>query len=72
LNSFAVTAEADEAFQKNSFSLLLSYLESYRQHIVILFLFFAANAIVFMERFWCKCHIWWVVLSVHLGFLPNF
>jgi dual oxidase len=54
LNSFAVTAEAEEAFQKNSFSLLLSYLESYRQHIVVLFLFFAANAIVFLERFWCK------------------
>ncbi|KAL7071523.1 hypothetical protein ACQ4LE_009299 [Meloidogyne hapla] len=52
LNSFAVTAEVKDPFHKNSISLLLSYLESYRQHIVILFLFFAANAIVFLERFW--------------------
>uniref|UniRef100_A0A915MH54 NAD(P)H oxidase (H2O2-forming) n=1 Tax=Meloidogyne javanica TaxID=6303 RepID=A0A915MH54_MELJA len=52
LNSFAVTSEVKDPFDKNSISLLLSYLESYRQHIVILFLFFAANAIVFLERFW--------------------
>uniref|UniRef100_A0A183CKT1 Ferric oxidoreductase domain-containing protein n=1 Tax=Globodera pallida TaxID=36090 RepID=A0A183CKT1_GLOPA len=52
LNSFAVTAETEDAFKKNSMSLLLSYLESYRQHIVVLFLFFACNALVFLERFW--------------------
>ncbi|KAL3100509.1 hypothetical protein niasHS_000400 [Heterodera schachtii] len=52
LNSFAVTADTEDAFKKNSMSLLLSYLESYRQHIVVLFLFFAGNALVFLERFW--------------------
>ncbi|KAL3100519.1 hypothetical protein niasHS_000410 [Heterodera schachtii] len=52
LNSFAVTADTEDAFKKNSMSLLLSNLESYRQHIVVLFLFFAGNALVFLERFW--------------------
>lgn len=56
LNSFAVSSESSSYFPTNSISLLLSYLESYRQHIVILFLFFAVNAIVFLERFWRECH----------------
>ncbi|KAI1729776.1 heme peroxidase domain-containing protein [Ditylenchus destructor] len=52
LNSFAVTSASSVYFPTNSLSLLLSYLETYRQHIVILFLFYSANAIVFLERFW--------------------
>jgi dual oxidase len=46
-----VTSDTSDAFDSSS-SFLLSYLETYRQHIVILFLFFAFNALAFIERFW--------------------
>ncbi|CAD5221006.1 unnamed protein product [Bursaphelenchus xylophilus] len=52
LNSFAVTPEGDNGANLGWFSWLSSYLESNRQHVVILFIFFAINAILFTERFW--------------------
>ncbi|KAI6201072.1 NAD(P)H oxidase (H(2)O(2)-forming) [Aphelenchoides besseyi] len=52
LNSFAVTPDADRQLPVSWLSWAISFLESYRQHIVILFIFFAINFIVFMERFW--------------------
>uniref|UniRef100_A0A915BN44 NAD(P)H oxidase (H2O2-forming) n=1 Tax=Parascaris univalens TaxID=6257 RepID=A0A915BN44_PARUN len=52
LNSFAITSEEVSCLQKNWCTHLLSYLETYRQHIFILFMFFAINILLFFERFW--------------------
>lgn len=38
--------------ETNCLSWIVSFLETNRQHIVILFIYFAVNFIVFMERFW--------------------
>ncbi|TKR77884.1 hypothetical protein L596_018782 [Steinernema carpocapsae] len=52
LRSFTVIPEDGACVSSNWFYMYLSYLETYRQHIAILFIFFAINAVVFLERFW--------------------
>lgn len=52
LNSFAIPAEEIGFVKLKWSSRIISYLESYRQHIVVLFLFFAVNLLLFFDRFW--------------------
>ncbi|KAK0417047.1 hypothetical protein QR680_012805 [Steinernema hermaphroditum] len=52
LRSFTVASEDVSCLRANWLSVYLSYVETYRQHIAILFIFFAVNAAVFLERFW--------------------
>ncbi|KHN77089.1 Dual oxidase 1 [Toxocara canis] len=52
LNSFALASEDAGCLQTNWFTHLLSFLETYRQHIFILFMFSAINLLLFFERFW--------------------
>uniref|UniRef100_A0A0N5APC8 NAD(P)H oxidase (H2O2-forming) n=1 Tax=Syphacia muris TaxID=451379 RepID=A0A0N5APC8_9BILA len=50
VSSFAAGAEKEVA--ETWGARWLSYLETYRQHIVILFLFASVNLLLFFERFW--------------------
>uniref|UniRef100_A0A1I8ARM6 NAD(P)H oxidase (H2O2-forming) n=1 Tax=Steinernema glaseri TaxID=37863 RepID=A0A1I8ARM6_9BILA len=52
LRSFTTAAEEVSCLNSNWLAVYLSYLETYRQHIAILFIFVAVNAGVFLERFW--------------------
>ncbi|CAD6199146.1 unnamed protein product [Caenorhabditis auriculariae] len=56
LSSFAVPSSQLVAIQKcipkNIFSRWAAFLETYRQHTVIVFIFVAINILYFLERFW--------------------
>uniref|UniRef100_A0A0M3K700 Dual oxidase (inferred by orthology to a D. melanogaster protein) n=1 Tax=Anisakis simplex TaxID=6269 RepID=A0A0M3K700_ANISI len=52
LNSFAIHEEETKSCANSCINHVLSYLETYRQHIVILFMFTAINLLLFFERFW--------------------
>ncbi|CAJ0942291.1 unnamed protein product, partial [Mesorhabditis belari] len=52
LNSFAVPTNDIACMTKDFFGTALSFLETYRQQIVILFVFFSINIMIFLERFW--------------------
>lgn len=67
MNSFAFAINSEEfgCIHINWIYQIQSYLESYRQHIVIIFLFIAVNLLVFFERFWRK-------FSIKLYFLLYF
>ncbi|CAI4224724.1 unnamed protein product [Auanema sp. JU1783] len=52
LNSFAVPATDSTAIPLSIFARFAAFVETYRQHIAILFVFIAVNIMIFMERFW--------------------
>uniref|UniRef100_A0AC35U9C9 NAD(P)H oxidase (H2O2-forming) n=1 Tax=Rhabditophanes sp. KR3021 TaxID=114890 RepID=A0AC35U9C9_9BILA len=53
ISSFAVPADENRSkLSKSKITMLLSFLETYRQHIAWLFIFFCANGLFFLERFW--------------------
>ncbi|CAI5438989.1 unnamed protein product [Caenorhabditis angaria] len=54
LNSFAVVEKStiDISAPQTYWRNLTAFLETYRQHVFILFVFYAANIILFLERFW--------------------
>uniref|UniRef100_A0A915PEP6 NAD(P)H oxidase (H2O2-forming) n=1 Tax=Setaria digitata TaxID=48799 RepID=A0A915PEP6_9BILA len=52
MNSFAIPNEKIGCISVNWYLCIVSYLETYRQHIVILFLFATINLLLFFERFW--------------------
>ncbi|CAJ0580698.1 unnamed protein product, partial [Mesorhabditis spiculigera] len=52
LNSFAVPPGNIACLTQDIFGSALSFLETYRQQIVILFAYFSVNALIFLERFW--------------------
>uniref|UniRef100_A0A0K0DSC4 NAD(P)H oxidase (H2O2-forming) n=1 Tax=Strongyloides stercoralis TaxID=6248 RepID=A0A0K0DSC4_STRER len=53
LSSFAVPADEERSkIVRPKLSILLSFLETYRQHIAWIFIFFSINALLFLERFW--------------------
>ncbi|XGW18396.1 hypothetical protein V3C99_002767 [Haemonchus contortus] len=53
LSSFAVSAISEyHRLPRNVWGSIAAFIETYRQHIAILFIFCAINLIVFLERFW--------------------
>ncbi|CAG9535166.1 unnamed protein product [Cercopithifilaria johnstoni] len=52
MNSFAIENEEIEYARISWYLSIISYLETYRQHIVITFLFVVINLFLFFERFW--------------------
>lgn len=54
MNSFAIQNEKIGCVHISWYLWIISYLEIYRQHIVIIFLFTAVNLLLFFERFWRK------------------
>ena len=66
LNSFAVGHEENSCLESSWTSLVSSYLETYRQHIAILFMFFAINLILFLERFWCKFYLKYLLYNMEI------
>ncbi|KAJ1347776.1 BLI-3 blue-light-inducible Bli-3 protein [Parelaphostrongylus tenuis] len=53
LSSFAVTSTPErQCLPHDIFGSFAAYVETYRQHIAILFIFCCVNIIVFLERFW--------------------
>lgn len=54
MNSFAIQSEEIGCVHISWYLSIISYLETYRQHIVIIFLFVAINLLLFFERFWRK------------------
>ncbi|OZC08712.1 FAD-binding domain protein [Onchocerca flexuosa] len=52
MNSFAIRNEETGCTYISWYLWIISYLETYRQHIVIIFLFTAINLLLFFERFW--------------------
>lgn len=54
MNSFAIQHEDVGCVRINWYLSIISHLETYRQQIVIIFLFAAINLLLFFERFWRK------------------
>ncbi|PIO73714.1 heme peroxidase [Teladorsagia circumcincta] len=53
LSSFAVsTLSEHQCLPRNVLGSIAAFIETYRQHIAILFIFCCINMIVFLERFW--------------------
>ncbi|KAK6055324.1 FAD-binding domain protein [Cooperia oncophora] len=53
LSSFAVsTISEHQCLSRNVLGSIAAFIETYRQHIAILFIFCCINIIVFLERFW--------------------
>ncbi|KJH47789.1 FAD-binding domain protein [Dictyocaulus viviparus] len=53
LKSFALSSTSDRhCLPQNVFASFAAYVETYRQHISILFIFCCINIMVFLERFW--------------------
>ncbi|VIO91716.1 Uncharacterized protein BM_BM4466 [Brugia malayi] len=52
MNSFAIQNEEIGCVHISWYLSTISYLETYRQHIVIIFFFTAINLLLFSERFW--------------------
>lgn len=54
MNSFAIESEENGCIHVSWYLSLISYLETYRQHVVIVFFFAIINLLLFFERFWRK------------------
>uniref|UniRef100_A0A1I7XRB6 EF-hand domain-containing protein n=1 Tax=Heterorhabditis bacteriophora TaxID=37862 RepID=A0A1I7XRB6_HETBA len=52
LNSFSVPNNGIRSLPKDILGSVAAFMETYRQHIAIMFIFCSVNAIIFTERFW--------------------